>query len=46
MVGLNEVKWPEKGEIMLGNYTNLYSGGVKAGKDVTVVCIILHYNEF
>ena len=36
-VGLSEVRWPEKDEIVSGNYTMLYSGGVKAEKGVAVV---------
>jgi hypothetical protein len=36
-VGLSEVRWPGKGEIVSGNYTMFYSGGVKAEKGVAVV---------
>ena len=36
-VGLSEVRWPRKGEIVSGNYTMFYSGGVKAEKGVAVV---------
>ena len=36
-VGLSEVQWPGKGEIVSGNYTMFYSGGVKAEKGVAVV---------
>ena len=32
--GLSEVRWPGKGEIVSGNYTMFYSGGVKAEKKV------------
>ena len=32
VVGLSEVRWPGKGEIVSGNYTMFYSGGVKAEK--------------
>ena len=31
-VGLSEVRWPGKGEIVSGNYTIFYSGGIKAEK--------------
>ena len=37
VVGLSEVRWPGKGEIVSGNYTMFYSGGVKAEKAVAVV---------
>ena len=37
MVVLSEVRWPGKGEIVAGNYTMFYSGGVKAEKGVAVV---------
>jgi Endonuclease/Exonuclease/phosphatase family. len=37
VVGLSEVRWPGKGEIVSVNYTMLYSGGVKAEKGVAVV---------
>ena len=36
-VGLSEVQWPGKGEIVSGNYTMFYSGGVKDEKGVAVV---------
>ena len=36
-VGLSEVRWPAKGEIVSGNYIMFYSGGVKADKSVAVV---------
>jgi Endonuclease/Exonuclease/phosphatase family. len=36
-VGLSEVQWLGKGETVLGNYTMFYSGGVEAGKVVSVV---------
>ena len=36
-VGLSEVRWPGKGDIVSGNYTMFYSGGVKAKKSVAVV---------
>ena len=32
IVGLSEVRWPGKGEIVSGNYTMFYSGGIKAEK--------------
>ena len=34
MVGLREVRWPGKDEMVSGNYTMFYSGGVKAEKGV------------
>ena len=34
LVGLSEMQWPGKGKIVLGKYTMLYSGGVKAEKSV------------
>ena len=37
VVGLSEVRWPGKGEIVSGNYTMFFSGGVKAEKRVAVV---------
>ena len=37
VVGLSEVRWPGKGEIVLGNYTMFYSDRVKAEKGVAVV---------
>ena len=37
VIGLSEVRWPGKGEIVSGNYTMFYSGGVKAEKGVAVV---------
>ena len=37
VVGLSEVRWPGKGEIVSGNYTMFYSRGVKAEKGVAVV---------
>ena len=37
VVGLSEVRWPGKGDIVSGNYTMLYSGGVKVEKGVAVV---------
>ena len=37
VVGLSEVRWPGKGEIVRGNYTMFYSGGVKAEKGVAVM---------
>ena len=37
MVGLSEVRWPGKGEILSGNYILFYSGGVKAEKGVALV---------
>ena len=33
-VGLSDVRWPRKGEIVSGNYTMFYSGGVKACSSV------------
>ena len=37
VVGLSEVRWLGKGEIVSGNYTMFYSAGVKAEKGVAVV---------
>jgi hypothetical protein len=37
VVGLSEVRWPGKGEIVSGNYTIFYSGRVRAEKGVAVV---------
>ena len=37
MKDLSEVQWPGKGEIVSGNYTMFYSGGVKAETGVAVV---------
>ena len=37
VVGLNEARWPRKGEIVSGNYTMFQSGGVKVEKGVAVV---------
>ena len=37
VVGLSEVRWSGKGEIVSGNYRMFYSGGVKAEKGVAVV---------
>jgi hypothetical protein len=37
VVGLSEVWWPGKGEIVPGNYVMFYSGGVNAEKGVAVV---------
>ena len=37
VIGLSEVQWPGKGEIVLVNYTMFYSGGVKADKGLAVV---------
>ena len=35
--GSSEVRWPGKREIMSGNYTMFYSGGIKAEKGVAVM---------
>ena len=37
VVGLTKMRWPGKGEIVSGNCTIFYSGGVKAENSVTVV---------
>ena len=37
VVGLSEVRFPGKGEMVSGKYTMFYSGGVKAEKGVAVV---------
>ena len=37
VIGSIEVRWLGKGEIVSGNYTMFYSGGVKAGKGFAVV---------
>jgi hypothetical protein len=37
VVGLSEVRWPGKGEIVSRNYISFYSGGVKAEKGVAAV---------
>jgi Exonuclease III len=36
-VGLSEVRWPGNSEMVSGNYTMFYSGGVKTEKGVAVV---------
>jgi len=36
-LGLSEVRWPVKSEMVLGNCTIFYSGEVKAGKGAAVV---------
>ena len=37
MVGLSDVRWPGKGEIVSENYTMFYSSGIKVEKGVVVV---------
>ena len=37
VVGLSELQWPGKGEMVLGNYTVFYSDGVKAEKGVALM---------
>ena len=37
MVGLSEMQWPGKGQIVSVNYTMFYSGGVTAEEGVAVV---------
>ena len=37
VVGLNEVQWPGKGKVVLGNFTVFYLGGFKAKKGVAVI---------
>ena len=37
VIGLGEMRWPGKGEIVSGNYTMLYSFSVKAEKNIAIV---------
>jgi hypothetical protein len=37
VIGLSEVRWPEKHKIVLGTYTMFYLDGVQAEKGVLVV---------
>ena len=48
VIGLSEVRWPGKGEIVSGNYTVYYSGGVKTEKGIELVLrnyIVKHVTE-